>query len=97
MLVERGMKKDKRGGDHQDATRTTGRAVWMANYQRGPEESAGEKKKKWKIENFEVGNLQYGIYFKFGSLPNYYDDDWLDWGLFLFFLVLLPFKNVHTR
>lgn len=56
-----------------------------------------KKKKKWKIENFEVGNLQYGIYFKFGSLPNYYDDDWLDWGLFLFFLVLLPFKNVHTR
>lgn len=48
-VSRKGDEKDKRG-DHQDATR---RAVWMANYQRGPEESAKKKKKsgKLKIEN----------------------------------------------
>jgi hypothetical protein len=86
-VSRKGDEKDKRG-DHQDATR---RAVWMANYQRGPEESA-EKSGKLKKNNNNNNNnknqsckLPYGIYaFKFGSLPNCSDDDWLDWGLFLF-------------
>lgn len=43
-VSRKGDEKDKRGGDHQDAT---GRAVWMANYQRGPEESAGKKSLKF--------------------------------------------------
>jgi hypothetical protein len=92
-VSRKGDEKDKRG-DHQDATR---RAVWMANYQRGPEESA-EKSGKLEKKKIEGCKLPYGIYaFKFGSLPNWCDDDWLDWGLFLFFLSSHSFKNVRRN
>jgi hypothetical protein len=57
-----------------------------------------KKVENWKKKKIEGCKLPYGIYaFKFGSLPNWCDDDWLDWGLFLFFLSSHSFKNVRRN
>lgn len=68
MLVERGMKKDKRGGgDHQDATGRQDElfggklsTAWGICGRKKKKRKSGKLKiEKWKIRG---GNLQYGIY-----------------------------------
>jgi hypothetical protein len=88
MLVERGMRRINGGIIKMRQEELFG---WQIT-------NGGLRNLRKKVENWKENNnnnlkknqsckLPYGIYaFKFGSLPNWSDDDWLDWGLFLFSL-----------